>query len=121
MAQPFPSQSHLAAELGLLREQGLDIAAPERQLAEAAGLPAAEAAGARRTILASLSELPARRGFAFEEPSDLGAIRAARPEGPRRMPLPVDEGTRFDRTFGAWAGRCAGCLLGRPCEGWPRD
>ena len=120
MAQSFPSQSYLAAELRVLQEQGFDIAAPERELAAAAGLPEADAARARQTILASLSELPKRRGFAFEEPSELEAIRAARPEGPRRMPLRADERARFDRTFGAWVGRCAGCLLGRPCEGWPR-
>jgi ADP-ribosylglycohydrolase len=26
----------------------------------------------------------------------------------------------YDRVYGAWLGRCAGCTLGKPVEGWPR-
>jgi len=120
LAKPFLSHSHLAAELRLLHEQGFDISTQERRLAQARGLPEAEAARAREKVLASLRDLPRRREFAFEEPSELEAIRSARPEGPRRLPVRGEENALFDRTFGAWAGRCAGCLLGKPCEGWPR-
>lgn len=34
-----------------------------------------------------------------------------------RMPIPPDID---DRIHGAWLGRCAGCLLGKPVEGWTR-
>lgn len=27
----------------------------------------------------------------------------------------------YDRVYGAWLGRCAGCLLGKPVEMWERD
>jgi ADP-ribosylglycohydrolase len=49
------------------------------------------------------------------EPSTLEAIRARRPEGPRRMD--VDAGTLPDKMLGAWQGRIAGCVLGKPVEG----
>ncbi len=53
------------------------------------------------------------------EPSTLPEIQAERPDGPRRLPL-ADGDTLQDRMLGAWLGRCAGCMLGKPVEGWPR-
>ncbi|HEY3413500.1 MAG TPA: ADP-ribosylglycohydrolase family protein [Armatimonadota bacterium] len=53
------------------------------------------------------------------EPSTLEAIRALRPEGPRR--LPVDSSALADKILGAWQGRIAGCILGAVVEGKPRD
>jgi ADP-ribosylglycohydrolase len=55
----------------------------------------------------------------YVEPSDLAAIQAARPDGPRRLPLPDGDALQ-DRMRGAWLGRCAGCMLGKPVEGWTR-
>ena len=58
--------------------------------------------------------------FAYEEPSELEAIRALRPAGPRRMHVGVSDDTIHDRIYGGWLGRAAGCSLGKPVEGWPR-
>lgn len=69
-------------------------------------------------LLDLAAECPMRPGFRYEEPSDLAAIRAARPAGPRVMPLRQDDKTLLDRVYGAWLGRCAGCLLGKPLESW---
>ncbi|MEN6546387.1 MAG: ADP-ribosylglycohydrolase family protein [Armatimonadia bacterium] len=55
-----------------------------------------------------------------EEPSDLQGIQAARPDGPRRLPM-ADGDKLTDRIHGAWLGRCAGCMLGKPVEGWTRE
>ena len=58
--------------------------------------------------------------FPYEEPSELEAIKALRPEGPRRMEVAVSEQILRDRIYGGWLGRAAGCSLGKPVEGWPR-
>lgn len=54
-------------------------------------------------------------GLASREPNDLGAIRTLRPEAPC---LPATPGDLADRVHAAWLGRAAGCLLGKPLEGY---
>jgi ADP-ribosylglycohydrolase len=73
------------------------------------------------TLYDALDELDPEPGFPYVEPSTLDAIRAARPEGVRRIEMPHDAEALFDRIHGAWLGRCAGCSLGKPVEGWPRE
>ena len=63
-----------------------------------------------------LAGLPLRDGWAYDEPSDLSSIRAARPmhvDLPRRQ-LARDE--LLDKIHGGWLGRAAGCVLGKPLE-----
>lgn len=59
--------------------------------------------------------------LAAREPNALAAIRALRPTGPRDMGWKPDEATLLDRLHGAWTGRCTGCALGKPVEGWTRE
>ena len=65
-------------------------------------------------------ELPLLPDYPYDEPSDLDAIRAARPVATCPSVGPVAVGELQDRVHGAWAGRCVGCLLGKPSEGWRR-
>ncbi len=51
------------------------------------------------------------------EPSDWEAIGAARPAP--RVTLGTLSEDLANATLGAWLGRCAGCQLGKPVEGWP--
>jgi ADP-ribosylglycohydrolase len=68
-----------------------------------------------------ISELPTRKDYPFEEPSDLEGIRKARPAAkPFDLSLPKPEAL-YDKIHGAWLGRCAGCLLGKPVEMWRRE
>lgn len=53
-----------------------------------------------------------------DEPSDLEKIRKTRPEGSRRLQLLYGEDMLYNRLLGGWLGRCAGCQLGKPVEGW---
>lgn len=71
-----------------------------------------------QALLDMASALPVRESYPYVEPSDLEGIREQRPDGPRRfseIPAGVD---LADRILAAWLGRCSGCLLGKPVEGW---
>ncbi|MFH1071015.1 MAG: ADP-ribosylglycohydrolase family protein [Candidatus Glassbacteria bacterium] len=62
--------------------------------------------------------LPQRAGYPYDEPSDYAGIRDTRPAGGGcHVRQPGPEIIR-DRIYGAWYGRVAGCLLGKPVEGW---
>jgi len=74
-----------------------------------------------RSLCEALSRLAPPDGFPYEEPDDLAAIRARRPDGPRRIAVPLPDDILEDRTLGAWLGRAAGCMLGKPVEGWQRE
>jgi ADP-ribosylglycohydrolase len=116
MTHPAPSETHLREEITALYEEGYDTTEPAARLDAITGREETEAE--RKAIGEMLRELPRRADFAYHEPSDLPGIRAARPDGPRQLKGKL---TRLkDRTLGAWLGRSAGCLLGKPCEGWPR-
>lgn len=57
----------------------------------------------------------------YVEPSDLDGIRKERPSGPRKIPTVFSYNTLLDKIRGAWLGRSAGCLLGKPVEGANKD
>ena len=66
-------------------------------------------------------QLPVAADYPYDEPSTLGAIQLARPR--RQVTLPpfsLSSAVLLDKLAGAWAGRCSGCLLGKPVEGWDR-
>ncbi len=62
--------------------------------------------------------LPIRAEFPFDEPSDLEGIRALRADAPHTYNLNLNDDVLFDKMYGAWLGRCAGCALGKPVEGF---
>ena len=100
------------------RQEGRQIPeSVERQAAELAELPRGpqrETAAAQLYDL--LSALPVDETAAAQEPDTLEGIQALRPQAD---PLSA-HGDRFDQVLGGWLGRCAGCLLGQPVEGWER-
>ena len=65
--------------------------------------------------------LPVRADYPFKEPSDLEGIRAARPKVANPVGRRLGEAELRERLRGAWYGRVAGCLLGKPVEGWRRE
>ena len=74
-------------------------------------------------LAAVMASAPIRADFPYEEPSDLASILAASPSAvsaPVLPDLPEDDAL-LDKLTGAWIGRIAGCLLGKPVEGWRRD
>lgn len=71
-------------------------------------------------ILDSGPSLPMRDDFDYSEPTRLEAIRDARPDH-QPGTGEVSPETARDAIQGGWLGACAGCLLGKPVQGWTRD
>ena len=67
-----------------------------------------------------LRKLRTAADFPYDEPSHLAGIRAARPADSLRWNVATDDAL-LDRVHGAWLGRIAGCMLGKPVEGWSRE
>jgi ADP-ribosylglycohydrolase len=98
---------------------GLPEVAPHRPVPEEARPAVERSAAALRALYEDLERLD-DGPLGAQEPSDLEGIRALRPAGPRRLPLALSPAALHDRILGAWLGRAAGCLLGKPVEGWDR-
>jgi len=69
----------------------------------------------------SLADLGERSDFTYYEPSCWEEIQKEknRELGQEFKVANID--TLKDRIEGAWLGRCIGCLLGKPVEGWSRE
>ncbi|RPF29061.1 ADP-ribosylglycohydrolase family protein [Georgenia muralis] len=123
-AQP---EDLLAHELVQSAAEGRDVAAVVARWQQAGGdvVPAVSGASATpatpelrvlaRAHLAELAALPAAP--ADHEPDGWDAIEALLPPAPS-LPAPTDQERRV---HGAWTGRAAGCLLGKPVEKIPRQ
>lgn len=71
-------------------------------------------------LLADMSRAPLVKDYPFNEPSDWDGIQKSLSKdrlGERSLP---PKAVLEDRVLGAWLGRCSGCLLGQPVEGWMR-
>lgn len=104
-------------------QEGRDITplAEEFARVEALDLDLPENQAAAEALLDATIAQPLRTNYPYHEPSDLEGIRQARPAA--RTPLPalaLDDAKLEDKVHGAWTGRCVGCLLGKPTEGWHR-
>jgi ADP-ribosylglycohydrolase len=72
-----------------------------------------------KRLIDRMRNAPVARDYPYSEPAGLDEIRAARPHvrGGGRTERPGRD-AYYDKVYGAWLGRCAGCLLGQPVEGW---
>ncbi len=73
---------------------------------------------ALRAVQRQLQALPITPDYPFAEPSELDAIRVRRPSAPRQLHCSLSDTQLYDRLYGAWLGRCCGCALGKPVEGF---
>jgi ADP-ribosylglycohydrolase len=105
-------------EIKQREEEGCDVSGLREKHAATAELEDPAKREASESLLAELEDLTPNPKYV--EPSDLAAIGEQRPDGPRRMQNLFSTEDLFTRTYGAWLGRCAGCLLGKPVEGWAR-
>lgn len=116
----------LHIELLQSRDEGKDVAGYAERVAVVQAMP--EENRQREALAGELMDemqsLPLRKDYLYHEPNELAEIRALRPLSSLKWttpaPLPNQE-ELFDRVYGAWLARCAGCLLGQPIEGWYRQ
>lgn len=113
----------LDVELAQAREEGRDIPELDDLVMEVSALPAGHPDKERKAgeLFDKVQRAPLIDGYEFEEPNSLTAIQEARPKPYADDPQPVDREGLYDKIYGAWLGRCSGCLLGQPVEGWRRD
>jgi ADP-ribosylglycohydrolase/DNA-binding transcriptional regulator YhcF (GntR family) len=69
----------------------------------------------------SLEGLDTRDDYPYKEPSEMGEIKKEVPGDKISFSKILDKDTLYERIYGAWLGRCIGCLLGKPVEGWPKE
>jgi len=127
--------------LAAARLDGVDVSAPEAEWVAAGGSPTAAVSGASpqpappelralaRALLARIDQLPLPAGLVAAEPDALDAILDLAPQPPELPSVSSDAGgpgsmstgSFGDRMLGAWLGRAAGCLLGKPVEKISRE
>ncbi len=120
----YLSRSDIETERQQCEQEGRDLTSVQDEFDRVLALDLEDPSSqpAAQALLDRTLDLPLRADYKFQEPSDLEGIRAARPaNGPRLPALSLSDAELEDRVYGAWTGRCIGCLLGKPVEGWRRD
>jgi ADP-ribosylglycohydrolase len=75
-----------------------------------------------KRLIDRIRNAPIAGNFPYVEPADPEDIRKERPRERDSSPVQtIDRKVYYDKVYGAWLGRCSGCLLGQPVEGWRRD
>ncbi|HLK58172.1 MAG TPA: ADP-ribosylglycohydrolase family protein [Chthonomonadaceae bacterium] len=118
----YTNKTDLETERRQCEEEGRDLSSAEEDFERVLSLDLEDLANqpTAQALLDKTVTLPLKRDFRFEEPSDLEGIRAARPDRPQLPSLALTDAELEDKVYGAWTGRCVGCLLGKPVEGWRR-
>lgn len=117
----FQNSEALFIELEQLADEGKDViglrARVERILCTD---DAAQKERLATEFLQTTYAMPLKAGVAetMREPNELPLI-LDEADGVRDLPVP-DGAALEDKILGAWQGRLAGCLLGKPFEGWMR-
>ena len=104
----------IVEEIKQLAEEGRDVKGFQERIESAAD------DSHLMEIYYEMRRLPIKPDFPYVEPSHLAGIKAAKPNTSKHWSVKLDDNLR-DRIHGAWLGRIAGCMLGKPVEGWSRD
>lgn len=111
----------VAVEYRQLRDAGNDLTTLESEFeALLTDSDAENFVDRANTLLDTGPDLPERPGYGYEEPTALPDIQARTPPTPDLGPPPTRD-VATDAIHGGWLGACAGCLLGKPVQGWSRD
>jgi len=108
----------LGHEITQLEEEGKDITDEIKE--RLPGLKKEGTPGEIEEFYNTLEGLDKRIDYPYEEPSEIDEIKKEAPQIEITFPKILDKDVLYERIYGAWLGRCIGCLLGKPVEGWPR-
>lgn len=113
----------LMIELDQSADEGRDVRgfADEARLildSKNVGYPREEDA---KILIDKIRSAPIAKDYPYYEPATLGEIRNARAASRAGKTVFENKNALYDKIYGAWLGRCAGCLLGQPIEGWRRE
>ncbi len=104
----------LRTEVVQLHEEGISNTKLKNYIPKLEALP--ELKGKDIDVLLKLIDgLPKKKGYKYDEPSELKF------DITKRNKLMLDDAQLYNKMYGAWLGRSAGCLLGKPVEGWTRE
>ncbi|GHV25431.1 hypothetical protein FACS189498_3650 [Spirochaetia bacterium] len=73
-----------------------------------------------KNLIDRIRSAPIIAGYPYRESGSLEEIRKERPKNNASAGAAPEKTASYDKVYGAWLGRCAGCLLGQPVEGWRR-
>jgi len=108
-------------EIIQLQQEGCDTTVLEELLTSTEGAADSYVQGHLMDLFEMARRLRPAPDFAYDEPSDLDAIREAAPQDLERWTADdLTEDWLRDRLTGAWLGRCIGCMMGKPVEGRSR-
>ena len=104
-----------------LRDEGKDVSRFEeicRVTSEKTGTEGYDALAEK--LVFAMQNAKTVEGYQYDEPSELESIRALRPEGKHGYEKTPKTDELEEKIRGGWLGRIAGCLLGKPVEGFTR-
>ena len=114
--------SNIMTEFRQMSDEGRDVSKYKKLAEEIAALPVGKAREDMADYLLGLmSDAPVCGGYKFYEPDTLAEIKACRKKEASEFNKPVKNDGLRDKIKGAWLGRAAGCLLGKPIEGIRTD
>ncbi|AEF82398.1 ADP-ribosylglycohydrolase family protein [Leadbettera azotonutricia] len=71
-----------------------------------------------RILIDRIKNSPIKVDYSYFEPVALLEIKKLKPKKEKTTLNKFDKNSYYNKIYGAWLGRCAGCLLGQPVEGW---
>ena len=110
-------------ELAQCRDEGRDVRNFEQEacLIDACFNEGRPMEQESRNLIDKMRSAPVKNDYPYYEPDGLEDIKRSRPKNINHESSKVDWNIFRNKVYGAWLGRCAGCLLGKPIEGWHRE
>jgi ADP-ribosylglycohydrolase len=116
----------LRTELAQSKDEGKNVSHLEEKIKEIEQMKLEDTKREKYAIelFDLMSNIPVNAEYNYIEPSSLEDIKEARSQFGKSLSdsvKEIDKEILYDKIYGAWLGRCCGCLLGKPIESWSRE